>query len=58
MHVGEDSGDDETVELRLLVGELARTAQMREHLATRHNFHDDEDIPGRPKITPIFSDMN
>ena len=45
MHVGEDSGDDETVELRLLVGELARTAQMRKHLAARHNFHHDEDVP-------------
>ena len=58
VHMGKDRPNDETVELRLLVGELARTAQMREHLATRHNFHDDEDIPGRPKITPIFSDMN
>ena len=54
VHVGEDISDDETVELRLLVRELARTAQMREHLASGHHFHHDEDIPAdKPKWSAI-----
>ena len=28
----------------LLVRELARAAQVREHLTARHHFHDDEDV--------------
>ena len=46
VHMGKDRPNDETVEPRLLVGELARSAQMREQLTACHHFHHDENVPG------------